>query len=217
MGMLNSLNSLFTKVLTYHWSRICHRQTLLYFPQSTRTSHHFPRSFQRATRRCPIIPTTWTGTFLPSDHRGFLCSRPSQSLRHLFSFTQSFPIWPLQMSSHQRFLSPVFTYTLLRKATTPSFLHTVNSLRKNLYTKWSFRRRRAWYYSSSDERRFSFIRKSEEREYLLPCSYLWKFITRALSMFCLLSWWPLIPYRSPRWRWRQRHSVTVEGRSLSRY
>lgn len=61
MGMLNSLDSLFTKFSTYHWSRICHRQALLYFPQSTgRTSHHFNRTFQRATRRCPLIRTTCT-------------------------------------------------------------------------------------------------------------------------------------------------------------
>jgi hypothetical protein len=39
------------------------------------------------------------------------------------------------MSSHRRFLSPVPTYTLLWKATTPSFLHTVKQpLEKPIHT-----------------------------------------------------------------------------------
>ena len=57
MGMLILL---IHYLLNSHWSRICHRRALLYFPQSTgRTSHHFNRTFQTATRQCPPIRTTW--------------------------------------------------------------------------------------------------------------------------------------------------------------
>ena len=176
MGVLNSLNSLFK------FSHITEASV----PEFVIDEHYYtypnqqeapPTISFKHSEALPgdalPIPTTWTGTVLPS--RSFVLSL-KRTIPKSPSFVQLRPILPNLATPYV--ITPALSvarshlHAAMEGYNAVIFAYGQTASGKTYTHKWSFRRRRAWYYSSSDERHFSFIRKSEKREYFLRCSYL---------------------------------------------